>query len=82
MWDVESAECPVSVVKRNQRLQWLIRLLAENRNVHTATGACLYGHDASKWPAIFWDAVTTEEQYRILEHNARVTAEAAELKRK
>jgi hypothetical protein len=50
-------ECPTSLISADS-----IRLLSDyhdNRAAHETTGASLYGLDSGRWPAYYFDAVTT-----------------------
>ena len=56
--DVESRECPVARMARDDGES--LRLIAEfirARRVREASGGVLYGPDAARWPARWFDAV-------------------------
>lgn len=53
--DVESLECPVSLVTSESQ-RFLANFYAGER-VRKATGGVLYGPDSSKWSARWFDAV-------------------------
>jgi hypothetical protein len=70
---VVSDECPVSAIK--PEMQQLVQIAAQEGHSFRATGASLLGPKSGKWPAWWFDVVTTLEMQRVLEHNARVEAE-------
>lgn len=71
--DLESADCPVSAI--TQRSKDLVRLFADARIIKEASGAVLFGPDASEWPGWAWDAARLLEVERIRIENARIEAE-------
>jgi hypothetical protein len=62
-------DCPRSYVTDESK--FLVEMEAENRHIHEATGASLFGPVASRWPAVWWDVVTALQMARIQEGNAR-----------
>lgn len=77
---IESAECPVSAITTESR--WLLNLESGAKRVYDASGASMFGPDAGRFPAWWFDAVTTIEGCRVLENNARMEAETAEAERR
>lgn len=75
---VESDDCPSAVA--HPELIHLVQLESENRAAKEATGATMYGQDASLWPAWWWDVVTLCEAYRQAENSARNKAQIDKLK--
>lgn len=50
-------ECPVSYVTPESLA--LLEMVQGSRMAHKVTGACLFGSDTAKWPAVYFDAVRT-----------------------
>jgi len=71
--------CPAAI--QDPELEFLVQLDAQNRRTKEA-GGVMFGTDSSKWPAWFFDSVVAIEQERVSEHNARVSAEIEEAKRR
>lgn len=55
--DVESRECPRSLLEREPETMTAIDRFYRAQRMHTALGGVLYGPDASLWPARWVDTV-------------------------
>jgi len=64
--------CPKGVIAAESLA--LLEMDARNRRVKEATGACLFGPDAGRWPAWWVDAVTVIQTQVLLEMEARSKA--------
>ncbi len=71
--DTEIDECPVSFI--TPKASEIVQILNRTRHAKENSGAGLFGHDLSKWPAWAVDAVVVIEQERIKAENARFEAE-------
>jgi hypothetical protein len=56
--DVESCECPRSLLEREPEAMKLLQRYRRAKRTHEATGGVMYGPDSSLWPARWVDAVT------------------------
>lgn len=63
-----STECPVSAITPESL--WLIEMVHGSRVAHEMTGAAMFGADASRWPAIYFDAVRTIHRAKTRELEA------------
>jgi hypothetical protein len=73
---LEIQECPRSYI--TPRSTELVNIFGSAQHATKASGAALYGPDLAKWPAWAVDACVVLEIERILEHNARIEAQAKE----
>lgn len=78
--DTDTAECPVSLITSGSLLA--LELVNRNRHVHAATGGCLFGADASRWPARLVDAIELIEIEKIRVENKRAEVEDEDLRRR
>ena len=81
--DISSSECPVSLLTTGEgpRARRITEQVMWADQAKNATGAAFGGPDSGQWPAWWFDAVAIIEQQRVAEHNARVEAEIASMRR-
>ena len=74
--DIQSAECPVSLVTP-EAIEW-VELFHRIRRARESTGASLYGPELAQWPARTVDAFNFMEAERVKIEQALMDAETSE----
>jgi hypothetical protein len=64
----ESADCPVAAITAESMTY--LEMVKASRTVREA-GACLYGPDLGRWPAVYFDAVAVIETQIAAEQTIR-----------
>lgn len=73
--ELESAECPVSILAGAPEIRAWLEMESESRRTKEAAGATFCGPDSGRWFGWWSDVVTTIESARVLIESARIDAQ-------